>query len=405
MQDSGGSRGFREAFGAAPAVKVHAPGRVNLVGEHIDYADLAVLPMAIDRGVAMWCRPCSDPRVRIVNADARYGTREFDLELPIPAAEAGDWGNYAKAALQGLAEAGVPIRGFDAWVGGDLPPAAGLSSSSALVVATALAALAVVGEEDRFSDVDLAGRLAAAEQYVGVRGGGMDQAAILCGRAGCALRVSFSPLDARPIRVPADWAFVVAHSLDAAEKSGSARAAYNERRADVEEAVRRVTTCLGGSPPAASCRALVESRSSAELLEAAERLPDRLRRRLRHVVTEAARVEEAVAALEAGRSDAFGAAMSASHASLREDFDVSTPALDELVAAAMAAGATGARLTGAGLGGCVVALVPRRGAADLLGELSERFYRPRGASTGSASLDSPLAFIVSASGPASASRA
>jgi galactokinase len=205
--------------------------------------------------------------------------------------------------------------------------------------------------------------------------------------------------------VPEEWAFVVAHSLEAAEKSGSARAAYNERRADVEEAVRRVATCLGGSPAAASCRALVESHSSAELLEAAERLPDRLRRRFRHVVTEAARVEEAVAALEAGRRDPFGAAMAASHASLREDFDVSTPALDELVAAAMAAGATGARLTGAGLGGCVVALVPRRGAADLLAELSERFYRPRGASTGGASLDSPLAFIVSASGPASASRA
>ncbi|MGI9037696.1 MAG: galactokinase [Gemmatimonadota bacterium] len=388
---------FRAVFGATPTLIVRAPGRVNLVGDHIDYADLAVLPMAIDRGITLTCRPRPHARVRIVNADPRYGEREFGLGDPILPYAAGDWGNYAKAALHGLAELGVATRGFDALVESDLPPAAGLSSSSAMVVAVALAALEVAGESDRFSATGLAGHLADAERYVGVRGGGMDQAAILGGQPGHALWVGFAPLRIRPIAVPSGWTFIVAFSLEAAEKSGLARAAYNERRANVEEASSRVAAALGLSGPSASCKAMAAGRSPAELLEAAARLPGRLGPRFRHVVTESARVSAAASALESGALGAFGSAMLASHASLRDDFEVSTAALDELVDLAMEAGAAGARLTGAGLGGCIVALVPAAGAADVLSLLRERFYAPCGV------VDGPrLPFIASASGPAAA---
>lgn len=397
------NHGFRAVFGTAPILTVRAPGRVNLVGDHIDYADLAVLPMAIDRGITMVCRPRPDARVRIVNADPRYGEREFGLAAPILPYDAGDWGNYAKAALNGLAALGVPTRGFDARIESDLPPAAGLSSSSAIVVAVALAALRAAGECARFTALDLAGHLAEAERYVGVRGGGMDQAAILGGRVGHALRVEFAPLRVRPIAVPSGWSFIVAHSLESAEKSGDARLAYNERRSDVEEATRRVASALGPheapgpSRAAASCRELVESRSRGELLEAAARLPDRLCRRFRHVVTEASRVREASSALESRALQAFGGAMSASHASLRDDFDVSTAALDELAEVAEQAGAVGARLTGAGLGGCIVALVDSARAGEVLSFLNEKFYAPRGVVEGPR-----LPFIASAAGPAEA---
>ncbi|MFW6088187.1 MAG: galactokinase [Gemmatimonadota bacterium] len=346
------TRRFRELFGAVPAAAVRVPGRVNLIGEHIDYAGLPVLPMAIERGITLVVGSRSDGRVRVVNSSAEHGEREFAVERAIPPWPAGDWGNYPKAAVQGLVEAGYGVAGFDAVIDSDLPQAAGLASSSALVVAIALGALAVAGGRAEAAPLELAALLARAEHYVGARGGGMDQAAILASRAGFASHVEFEPLRVAWIPVPDDWAFVVAHSLTTAEKSGAARETYNARRAQVERAL--------------------------ELDGEGRELPAALRPRLRHVVSEAERVGHAVAALRSADIDAFGRLMLASHESLRADFEVSAPALDALVRDAMAAGAVGARLTGAGLGGCVLALVPASTLDGFLERLHTAFYEPRG---------------------------
>jgi galactokinase len=375
MSNAAAARAFSDAFGGAPEFEVWAPGRVNLIGEHVDYAGLPVLPMAIDRGVRLLARSRRDGRVVLVDEHARYGRRAFEIARSIPAYPAGDWGNYPKAALQGLVAGGHEPAGLDALVTSDLPPAAGLSSSSSLVVAVALAGLAAADHE-RVDRLVLAELLAGAEQYVGARGGGMDQAAILAGRRGHALRIGFDPLSVRQVPVPGAWRFVVAHSLASAEKSGGAREIYNARRAAVEAAAAAV----GGD---AGYPQLMAYHGVDEVLARGRRVLDEIAfRRFRHVVTEADRVARAEAALAAGDAGRFGRLMAASHASLRADFEVSTPALDALVVAAERAGALGARLTGAGLGGCIVALVPSADAPEFLARLADDFYRPRGAGSG-----------------------
>ena len=387
---------FVRRFHGPPTHLVHAPGRVNLIGEHVDYAGFPVLPMAIDRGVTLLVRARDDERVTIASADVERGERDFTVSGAIEPFTAGDWGNYAKAALLGLVRARHWPRGFDAVLTSDLPAAAGLSSSSALVVAAALAGLPDAAETP-VGRLELARLLADAEQYVGARGGGMDQAAILCGRQGCALHIRFAPLRVRAVRLPADWRFVVAHSLEEAPKSAGARDAYNARRAAVE---RGFSALAGPAAHVDSPADLARSRGIEELLAEGEaRLPPEAARRVRHVLTEQRRVAEAVPAMEAGDAATFGRLMLASHASLRDDFDVSTPALDGLVEASMASGALGARLTGAGLGGCVVALVPRDREADLLAGLAEAFYAPRGVSP-----TARMLFVARSSGGARVTR-
>ena len=331
-----------------------APGRVNLIGEHVDYCDLPVMPMAVQLGVSVLFRLRDDARVRLVNLQPGFAPRELELSPRMDPFPSGDWGNYAKAAGQALVRRFGALRGFDGAVASDLPPAAGLSSSAALVIACALALCAVNGAS--LEPLELAQLLAEGERYVGTQGGGMDQAASLAGIEGCALHVRFAPLRLEPLPVPPPWRFVVAHSGVRADKSGAAREAYNRRRAECEEAFRRVSA----DPAAGGARSwpeLLAGRSAQELVAAAERvLEPELLRRFRHVVTESERVERARAALLAGDSGAFGEAMDASHASLRDDFEVSCAKLERVVAIARSAGAAGARLTGAGFGGCAVAL-------------------------------------------------
>jgi galactokinase len=372
---------------------------VNLIGEHIDYHDLPVLPMALTRSVRVAFRPRPDGRVRVANVAAGFASRAFDLSGEPEPWRAGDWGNYLLAACR-VAQGLGADRGLDALVASDLPAAAGLSSSSALVVATALALLAA--SEIEVPPLELARLLARGERLVGTEGGGMDQAASLGARGGAALRVDFAPLRWRPVPLPGDWRWIVAHSGIRAEKSGAARDAYNQRRRESEEAGRRVAAWLaatarestlanpgGGGATVRGTGALVGSDdggvgygallagwSVEELLEAAGAALDAtLRRRFRHVVTEAGRVEVAEAALLAGDVTRCGTLLVASHVSLRDDCEVSHPRLDALVDAALGAGAFGARLTGAGFGGCALALTDTGGRARvceaLVGTLTE----------------------------------
>ena len=352
-----------------------APGRINLIGEHLDYNGLPVLPMALDRNIRLDFEVLRQPAVEL-DGDADHGPFAFRLDRPIEAAPQGHWSNYVRAAAKGLLDHGVDLkRGIGGTVTGTVPVAEGLSSSSALVVASALALLHA--NDTHVGALELAELLARAERYVGVQGGGMDQAASLCGAKRHALRIDFEPLRVKPIPIPAGWRWVVASSLARAEKSGAARESYNERRAQCSEALER----LGR----ASWLEVVEADEAdlASILAGARQaLPSTLWRRFRHVATEGRRVFEAEAALRRDDMTAFGRLMTASHASLRDDFGVSTAALDEIVEIALDAGAAGARLTGAGFGGCAIALCRENQAERVMAALRERFYASRGGAGG-----------------------
>lgn len=393
------------APGRSPTLAVRAPGRVNLIGEHTDYNGLPVFPMAIQREVRIVLAPRADGRVVLANADARFAPREFVIARELEPYPRGDWGNYAKAAAQMLVERVGITRGAELVVEGDVPVAAGLSSSSAFLVACTLALSAANDVE--LERMKLAELCARAERYVGTQSGGMDQAICLGGRAGHALVIDFAPLRFEPVRMPDDWRFVVADTGVKAEKSGAARDAYNARTSECRAALERVNAGSGAAP--VSWYELVERHSTAELLARGERVfaasggagassarhstgatassstssnerarSELLHRRFRHVVTEGARVRAARNAMLAGDAPRFGALMDASHASLRDDYEVSCAELDELVALARGAGAFGARLTGAGFGGCVVALVKARDAERVVGELRACYHVPRG---------------------------
>ena len=218
--------------GRGAALLARAPGRVNLIGEHTDYNGLPVLPIAIDRDVLVAARRRDDDHVDLSNTGAAFPPRQYAVAAAIPPSPAGDWANYAKAAAEALV-ADLGRRGLGALPGGAfrvdgrVPLAAGLSSSSALLVACGLAHLSLAGVA--LPPAELAELFARAERYVGTLSGGMDQATALLARADHALRIDFFPLRARPVTIPASAVFVVAQSLERAEKSGAARGHYNQR--------------------------------------------------------------------------------------------------------------------------------------------------------------------------------
>ena len=377
MGDIGGLvDAFVARFGASPTRLVRAPGRVNLIGDHIDYNGLAVLPMAIQHEIRMLVAPRDDGRVRLANVDDAFEPVTFELGPVVPAHPAGHWANYAQAAGQALVTACGPLGGFDALVSGAIPQAAGLSSSSALVVASALALVDANALD--LAPHALMALLADAEHYVGTRGGGMDQAICLGARRGAATHIDFRPLRLTPVAVPAGWRFVVAFSGVRAQKSAAAREVYNRRTHECAEALPMLADAAGLAGEA-TWPALVAQGTADDLAAlAASELEPPLDRRARHVVTEAARVEAAVAALRAADLVAFGRLMTASHASLRDDYEVSCPELDALVDLALGAGARGARLTGAGFGGSVVALADEATAAAMVSRWTQAYCRPRG---------------------------
>lgn len=372
---------FEDHFGAPPTHLSRAPGRVNLIGEHTDYNDLPVFPMALQKEARIALRPRDDGMVVLHNVNSDFPTVEFEIEPAIPPYVQGAWGNYVKAPANELARRFAIWRGFEGVVSSDLPVASGLSSSSALVnaVGLALAHMNEVSTEVR----DFSAIMADAERYVGTRGGGMDQAISLGARNRCAARITFDPLRMRHVPVPDDWCFIVADTGKRAEKSGPAQVAYNLRRSECEEALRivsgHVATTHITEKLYTTYPELVKAVDAEILIGAAEQVLDgNLLRRFRHVVTEAARVEEAVDRVFAADTTGFGTLMDASHASLRTDFHVSSVELDELVAVAREGGAAGARLTGAGFGGCIVALAERWTVGGVLETLVAEYYERRG---------------------------
>ena len=325
---------------------VEAPGRVNLIGDHTDYNGLPVFPMAVQRRFRILFRARPDNLVRAATVDG-YAERSFAAADEIEPYEQGDWGNYVKASARILARRYGHLRGVDMLLHSDIPVAAGLSSSSALVVATGLALLAANRIEALFEE--LVELFPEGERYVGTRGGAMDHAVSLAGQAGHALKIDFAPFAIHPTPVPQDWRFLIGHSLVRAEKSREVKEQYNERRESCRRAFQQP------QPP----------------------LSELEQRRYRHVMSEAGRVERARQAMCDGDIDLFGKLMNESHASLRDDFEVSHAEVDTLVKTFLAAGALGARVTGAGFGGCVVALCRREDTQRVLGGVESTFYAAR----------------------------
>lgn len=354
-------RAFQERFGDLPRLRARAPGRVNLIGEHTDYNDGFVLPMAIHRAIWVAARPRGDRRVHLIAAD--FGEEAvFSLDELHPGGVRG-WAAYPAGVAWVLEQVGFRLPGVDGVVAGEVPIGSGLSSSAALEVAFAMAWVTLGGHE--VPRLELARLCQRAEnEFVGVRCGIMDQMAALFGRRGHALLIDCRFLETRLIPIPEEIVILVA---DSGVRRELAASEYNARRAQCEEAVRR----LQGRYP--GIRALRDV-SRAQLEAARMELPDQIYRRARHVVSENERVLHAVAALERGDLPAFGEQLNASHESLRSDYEVSAPELDTLVEAARSVpGVYGARLTGAGFGGSILAVV-RREAVQAAGEVIARHY-------------------------------
>jgi galactokinase len=339
------------AFGpGGGTVTAFAPGRVNLIGEHTDYNDGFVLPMAIALGVELAARPRAGREVRVRAVDLGE-TAAFPLGAAAPARDpAHPWSDYLRGVVWALERAGHPPAGMDVAFGGTLPQGAGLSSSAALEVATALAATRLAGVA---LDVAALARLCqrAENEVVGVACGIMDPFVSLAAREGHALLLDCRSLATEQVPLAlGDHAVAVVHSGVRHALVGSA---YNRRRAECAAGVDVLRRRFPG------VRALRDA--TPEQLEACRpELTPEVHRRCRHVVAENARVLAAVAALRGGDLPAFGALLDASHASLRDDYEVSCPELDLLVdLARRSPGVLGSRLTGGGFGGCTVSLVAR----------------------------------------------
>jgi len=357
---------FRTAFGYSPALIARAPGRVNLIGEHTDYNDGFVLPVAIDRAVYVAAAPRHDDRVRAVSLD--YGERaEFGLANVSPAPEQ-RWSNYVRAVAWALQDRGVTLRGADALVHGDVPIGAGLSSSAALEVATARALLAVAGED--LPPVELALTAQGAENdFVGMQCGVMDQFISVLGRRDHALLIDCRSLEHRLVPLPAGYSVVVANTM---KQRGLVDSEYNRRRAECEEGVRVFAERLPG------VRALRDV-GRDQLEECRGLLRPTVYRRCRYVVEENERVLAAGQALVEGDLAACGRLMGESHAGLRDDYEVSCAELDHMVeAAADLPGLVGARMTGAGFGGCTVNLVQSDRVDAFAAELAKRYAQKTG---------------------------
>ena len=332
---------------------LRAPGRVNLIGDHTDYHDGLVLPLAVDRDCMIAACPRDDGRVTVQSAQL---SGVVDI-----AADGGDdpgtvepaWGRYVAGVARTLADAGRAPAGLDAALSSSVPVGSGLSSSAALEVAVALALADSAGFA--LPAADLARACQRGENLAtGVPSGVMDQLVALLGQAGHALLLDCRTLAAEPIALPEALAVLVVHSGLPRALAGSA---YADRRADGE----RVAARLG--VPALRDASLDEVRDEP---------------RARHVVTENERVLRFAAALSAGDAATLGSLLLASHASLRDDYEVSTPELDLLVDLLVEHGAIGARLTGAGFGGCVVALVPRSRVGDVARKTAVRYRSETG---------------------------
>ena len=354
--------GFQRAFGCAPTIVARAPGRVNLIGEHTDYNDGFALPVAIGKETRVALRPRDDGWIRVAALD-------FDEEDVFRAADGfkpfGGWRAYVRGMLAVMRNAGVPVKAADIAIAGDIPKGTGLSSSASLEVAVATAMLALADRSAEPRQVALWAQ-AAENDFVGMRCGNLDQLASAATVRGAALLIDCRSLSLTPVTMPPDAALMIVQSGVA---RGLVEGEYNVRRRQCEEAAR-----------ALSVAALRDV--DLESLEAGRGLMSEVvYRRARHIVTDNALTLAAAEALRVNDLLAIGRLMQASHASQRDDFEITVPETDHLAALMQdAIGAEGgARQTGGGFGGAVVALMRASAVEEVTARVRQSYRTPFGA--------------------------
>ncbi|MFC2026114.1 galactokinase [Chloroflexota bacterium] len=363
---------FREKFGEEPTYIARAPGRVNLLGEHVDYNDGPVLPIAIDRSVHLAASPNQNNHVTLVALDlgemASFELDSLSTKITLDAKPLPAWALYPAGVAWALQDAGFQPGGLKAVYNSELPIGAGLSSSAAIEVGFGVLWDALGGWEiDRLEIARLAQR--AENNYVGVSSGLMDQFTSACGLEGYAIYFDTRSLEWEPAPLPPGTSIIVA---DSGIHHDLTLSAYNERRHACEEAVSILQKY---NPDIQSLRDI----SAIELAAYSDYLPDEIHRRAEHVVKEIARVESALSALHRQDMRALGALMYSGHASLRDLYEVSTPELDTLVdIARQQPGCIGARLTGAGFGGCTVNLVYSNSTSEFIDGLKDAYSSETG---------------------------
>ena len=330
---------FQETYQTLPTYLTWSPGRVNLLGEHTDYNDGFVLPMTINHAVWTAIRPRSDRQVVVHSLDQKQSA-EFSLDDL--SRGSGGWQDYITGVAWSLQEAGFQITGWEGVLAGDVPIGAGLSSSAALELAIARA-FAISSDLD-WDPKKMAQFCQIAEnEWIGIQSGIMDQLVSACGQEGSALMIDCRSLETKLISLPVRSEFII---LDTGTRRGLVDSAYNDRRAQCE---------------AAACHFDVKALRDVDLSsleESAGQLNLDLYKRSRHVITANQRVLDGMQALEEIDSSRFGELMNESHASMRDDFEISREEMDWMVDFAQSQpGCYGARMTGGGFGGCAVALV------------------------------------------------
>ncbi len=356
---------FRNQFDAAPDGIAFAPGRVNLIGEHTDYNAGFVLPAAIDLGtwVAFRTVPGST-RLVTVAADVDHQRASVPISASQQRDNAMPWTDYLRGVVIELKKRGYELVGGELLITGNIPSGAGLSSSASLELALIRTLLAMSGETIDPTEAALVGQ-AAENDFVGCACGIMDQLISARGEANSALLIDCRDLSTTAVAMPQDWRILIVHS---GVRRGLVDSEYNQRREQCEAAARHF-----------GISTLRELQLST-LLEAQDELSELVFRRARHVLTENARTVKAAAAIREGKLHRLIPAMVESHASMRDDFEITTPEIDRLVDILNDAGngQTGARMTGGGFGGCVVAVAPAHVIPGLIEAVNQRYEAETG---------------------------
>jgi galactokinase len=348
---------FAEAYGEGEPRLFAASGRVNLIGEHTDYNDGFVLPMPIGRATIVAARPIAAARIEVFAAN--LGERDaFDIDRPIEHSQS-SWANYVRGVAVAMLDEGLSLGGTQLAIFGDLPLGSGLSSSASLEIAVGRALAALSGLNIPPRRLALIAR-AAENDFAGCPSGIMDQLVVAEGESGAALLIDCRSLQTQTVALPADVDVLI---VESGERHVNVGGGYVERREQCEAAARALgATALRDVEP--------------DQLQAAQAALDPiLFRRARHVVTENHRVLQAVAALRAGDLHALGALLVQSHASMRDDFEITTPRIDavaDFLNERLASEGGGARMTGGGFGGCVIAVGRRPNLAGLSQSLAEQ---------------------------------
>jgi len=355
---------FEEHFGTAPATIVKAPGRVNLIGEHTDYNDGFVLPVAINYHTYIALSPRDDRQLHVTAKDFDSELAIIDLDQPMQKDHAIEWSNYVRGVVQEMLKNGFKLAGGNLLISGNVPAGAGLSSSASLEMALVRALTELSSESIDPTQAALIGQ-AAENNFVGCNCGIMDQLISARGQESSALLIDCENLATRTVSIPADWELLIVHS---GVKRGLVDSEYNQRRQQCEAAAAYFD------------QKTLRGVTLAELIDAEPHLDSLSVRRARHVLTENARTLLAVDALAAGDLKSLVTLMTESHASMRDDFNITTDSIDILVEILTEAGAgqAGVRMTGGGFGGCVVAIAPATLIPTLISAVEKNYQNRTG---------------------------